>query len=311
MVAVLAAVAGVVAGLVGRSPGRPGPRAHPRSQVAARQAAAASAPIPRSIGTTVVMWPVGYPAFGPWGGPPAYVDDLSTGRLRQSREPAVAVGDYQPLVAQVGRWLAYVGNGAATAIRDDLSGSPRVLGPTPFFAPAAAPGRVWLFRFRSGTQGPIRAWTVAVSGGRPSQPVTLPVGAQLPVIRGTDAGLLLQIPQGLALWNPGHAPRILPYSPSLSDGLDITSRLVAYGTGCRSQDAAPYAPQDPNTFYEACATLRILDVVTGKLVSFPAPPGTAGWVPNGFDLVSSISHDGQMIAAYAATRPEGTGRARL
>ncbi len=57
--------------------------------------------------------------------------------------------------------------------------------------------------------------------------------------------------------------------------------------------------------------LRVLDVLTGKLISFPAPLGTAGWVPGGFNLVSAISHDGQMIAAYAAIRPQGTGNARL
>ena len=57
--------------------------------------------------------------------------------------------------------------------------------------------------------------------------------------------------------------------------------------------------------------LQVLDVVTGKLISFPAPPGTAGWVPNGFNLVSAISHDDQRIAAYAAIRPRGTGQVRL
>ena len=114
----------------------------------------------------------------------------------------------------------------ATALADDLTGRPRVLGPTPFFAPAAAPGRVWLFQFQHGRQGPIRAWTVALSGGPPSQPVTVPAGAYLPAVRGTDAGLLVQVPQGLALWNPGGAPRILPSAPDFADGFDATSRQV-------------------------------------------------------------------------------------
>jgi hypothetical protein len=303
--AVLAGVAGVAAGVAGHPPGRPGPRSHPRSQVAPRQAAA-PAPIPRSVDTTLLMWPAG---FGQCCGPVA-VDNLSTGRLAQSQEPAIGAGDYQPLLTQAGRWLVYVGNGT-TAIRDDLSGKPRVLGPTPFFAPAAAPGRVWLFQIQHGMQGPIRAWTVALSGGPPSRPVTLPAGAYLPAVRGTDAGLLLQVRQGLALWNPGRAPRILPSPQNLADGFDATSRLVAYGTGCTSQITAPDAPQDANAGYEACKVLRVLDVVTGRLISFPAPPGTAGWVPNGFNLVSAISHDDQMIAAYAAIRPQGAGQVRL
>ena len=252
------------------------------------------------------MWPAG---FGQCCGPVA-VDNLGTGRLTQSQQPAIGVGDYQPLLAQVGRWLVYVGDGVATAIADDLTGRPRVLGPTPFFAPAAAPGRVWLFQSQHGRQGPIRAWTVALSGGPPSRPVTLPAGAYLPV-RGTDAGLLVQVPQGPALWNPGSVPRILPSSPEFADGFDATSRLVAYGTGCTSQTTAPDAPQEPNAGYDTCRALQVLDVVTGKLISFPAPPGTAGWVPNGFNLVSAISHDGQTIAAYAAIRPQRAGRARL
>jgi hypothetical protein len=304
--AVLAGVAGVAAGVAGHSPGRPGPRGHPGSRVAARPAAAPG-PIPRSVGTTLVMWPAG---FGQCCGPVA-VDNLSTGRLAQSQEPAIGAGDFQPLLAQAGRWLVYVGDGMATAIADDLTGRPRVLGPTPFFAPAAAPGRVWLFQVQHGTQGPIRAWTVAPSGGRPSRPVTLPAGAYLPAVRGTDAGLLLQVRQGLALWNPGSAPRILPSSPDFADGFDATARLVAYGTGCTSQTTAPDAAYQPNAGYDTCSALQVLDVVTGKLISFPAPPGTAGWVPNGFNLVSAISRDDQMIAAYAAIRPQGTGQVRL
>ena len=304
--AVLAGVAGVAAGVAGHRPGRPGLRGHPGLQVAARHAAA-PAPIPRSIGTTLVMWPAG---FGPCCGPVA-VDNLSTGRLAQSQQPAIGAGDFQPLLAQVGRWLVYVGDGVATAIADDLTGRPRVLGPTLFFAPAAVPGRVWLFQFQHGMQGPIRAWTVAPSGGRPSRPVTLPAGAYLPAVRGTDAGLLLQVPQGLALWNPGSVPRILPSSPGFADGFDATSRLVAYGTGCTSQTTAPDAPQDPGAGYDTCRALQVLDVVTGKLISFPAPPGTAGWVPGGFDLVSAISHDDQLIAAYAAIRPQRAGQVRL
>jgi hypothetical protein len=300
VVALLGSAAGV-AGLHG-----------PGSRLPSRHTAGVSAPIPRSVDTTVLMWPVGYPAFGPGGGPPAYIDDLSTGRLTKSQTLPIAAGDYQPLLTHVGRWLVYVGDGA-TAIRDDLSGSPRVLGRTPFFVPSAAAGHVWLFRSRNGMTGPIQAWQVPVAGGAPGPPITLPAGAQLPAIRGTDAGLLLQVPQGLALWNPGSKPRSVPQSPpgGISDGFDATSRHVAYGTGCASQVTAASAAYEPDTGYDACKMLRILDVLTGQLMSFAAPPGTAGWVPNGFNLVSAISPGDQMIAAYAAIRPQGQGRVRL
>jgi len=306
VVAVLGSAAGVAAGLDGPDSHLPSPHSGAGSPAAAGHAAGAPAPIPHSLGTTVLMWPAG---FGACCGPVA-IDNLSTGRLAQSQEPAISVGDYQPLLTRVGRWLVYVGDGA-TAIRDDLSGNPRVLGPTRFFAPSAIPGHVWLFRARHGPQGPIQAWQVPVAGGAPSPPVTLPAGAHL--LRGTDAGLLLQIPHGLALWNPGRKPRLLPYSPpgGISDGFDATARLVAYGTGCTSQATAPSASYEPNAGYYACTKLRIIDVVTGQLTSFAAPPGTAGWVPNGFNLVSAISPAGQTVAAYAALRPQGQGRVRL
>jgi hypothetical protein len=163
------------------------------------------------------------------------------------------------------------------AIRDDLSGHPHVLGPTPFFAPSTVPGDVWLFRARSGTQNEAQAWQAPISGGASSPPITLPAEANLPVIRGTDAGLLLPVAQHLALWNPGSKPRPLPYAPAggVAEGIDATSRLVAYGSGCT------------------------------------APPGTAGWVPTGFNLVNAISPGGRVIAAYAATRPQGQGAVRL
>jgi hypothetical protein len=307
-VAVGVAVAAVLASAAGVTAGLHGPASHPGPPTAARHAAPEPGPIARSIDTTVLMWPAG---SGQCCGPVA-VDNLSTGRLAQRQEPAISAGDYQPLLTPVGRWLVYVGNGT-TAIRDDLSGKPRVLGPTPFFAPSAAPGHVWLFRYRHGTQGPIQARQVPVNGGPPGPPISLPAGTHLPVIRGTDAGLLLQTPQGLALWNPGSKPASLPYSPpsGISDGFDATARLVAYGTGCSGQVTAPDAPYDPNAGYDACAMLRILNVVTGQLISYAAPPGTAGWVPSGFNLVSAISPRDQMIAAYAVVRPQGQGRVRL
>jgi hypothetical protein len=310
VVALLGSVAGVTAVLHGPGSRRPSPHSHPG--VAARHLVPAPAPIPRGVDTTVLMWPAGSASFDAGGGPPAYISDLSTGRLTQTHTVAMGAGDYQPLLEQVGRWLVYVGS-ATMAIRDDLSGHPRVLGPTPFFAPSATPGDVWLFRDRNGPRNQVQGWQVPVSGGAPSPPITLPAEANLPVVRGTDAGLLLQVAQGLALWNPGSEPRRLPYSPSsgVSDGFDASSRLVAYGTRCTSQSTAPDAAQEPNAGYETCAMLRIFNVVTGHLVSVAAPPGTAGWVPTGFNLVNAISPGGQMIAAYAATRPQGQGAVRL
>jgi hypothetical protein len=294
IVAVLAAVAAVVtAAGSGSRPRRPAGR----PVRAAPAHASRPAPVPGLIlagaATTVVMWPVGYPSFSSAGGPPAYVDDLTTGHLSRRQVPGIVGCDCQPYLIGAGQRLVYVGAGGTTVITADLNGRPRVLGTTPVFAPAAAPGRIWLVR--------IRARPVPVTGGPPGPAVTLP-GAEEGLIRGTDAGLLLEVRHGrsfgLALWAPGRAPATLPHAhASGANVLGATSLLVAYGTRCE--------------LFGPCRMLRIYNVVTGRLDSFPAPPGTAGWVTNQFDLYSEISPGNKTIAAYAATGPQRKNRGRL
>ena len=308
--AVLAAALGIVAGLrgAGRPPTAGPPAGGPRPKPAAsKPGPRAGGPIPRSVDSTVLMWPVGYPAFSSAGGPPAYFDDLSTGHLSQRQNPAISAGDFQPLLITVGRWFVYVGKGT-TAIRDDLKGGPRALGTSPFFAPSAAPGHVWL-QYQVRRLEAVRS--VAVTGGPPGPAITLPKGAWL--VEGTDAGLLLRDRrERLELWNPGAQPTALPHSALGGfEGFDASARLVSYGSGCISYETARSASYEPNAGYDACRVLRVVNVATGKLRSFEAPPGTAGWVPNGFGLVSAIRPGGRMIAAYAATRPQGDGRTRL
>jgi hypothetical protein len=295
LVAVLAAAAAVI---TAASPG--GHPRRPASRPARTTPAPAVRPLPGLIlagaATAVVMWPVGRPLFTWTGGPPAYVADLTTGHLSRRPVPGIAGCDCLPYLIGAGKRLVYVSADGTAVIPADLAGKPRMLGTTPFFAPAAAPGQVWLIRYRGGVlgQAPVRVRPVPVTGGPPGAAVTLPAGDLL--IRGTDAGLLLVARRGLALWAPGSAPANLPHSSGW-DGFDATSLLVAYGTGCDR--------------YDRCQMLRIFNVVTGRLVSFPAPTGTAGWVPDGFDLVSAISPGNQMIAAYAATRPKRKRQARL
>jgi len=308
-VAVIASVTGFAADLAGHRHGRVSARTQLEKTTPVPRPKGTPPPIPRSIGTSVLWWPAG---FGQCCGAVA-VDNLSTGRITQRQEPDIAEGDFQPLLTRIGGWFVYVGDGV-TEIRDDLSGHPRVLGPTWSFAPAAAPDHVWLFRIRSDMQGPIQARLASVAGGSQGPLITLPAGTMLPVVRGTDAGLLLQGwrgHSGLALWNPGSVPRTLPDAPLSDVGFDATPRLVAYGTSCGWHVTAQNNPDEPNAGYETCKVLRAFDVVTGKLTSVPAPAGTGGWVPDGFNLVSAISHNDQLIAAYAATLPQGTGHVHL
>jgi hypothetical protein len=310
--AVLASALGTFAGLrgAGRPPAAGPPASRPRPKPAAsKPGPRLPGPIPRSVDSTVLMWPVGYPAFTSAGGPPVYLDNLSTGRVSQRQTPAISAGDFQPLLITVGRWFVYVGKGT-NAIRDDLKGGPRAIGTSPFFAPSAAPGHVWL---QSGSFGHGRSTVrqADISSGHTGPAITLPKGAWL--VEGTDAGLLLRDRrERLELWNPGAQPTALPHSAlSGFEGFDASARLVAYGSGCISYETARNASYEPNAGYDACRMLRVVNVVTGRLRSFEAPPGTAGWVPNGFGLVSAIRPGDAMIAAYAAARPQGDGRTRL
>jgi len=316
--AVLATAVMIVAGSrAGSRPGPPGRHASPIAPAHKARPAAVPQPGPILAGaaTTVVMWPVGYPAFGPNSAPAAYVDDLSTGQLSQRQIPGIAGCDCQPYLIAVGTRLVYVGSAGTMTVSSDLKGKPRAVAATGFFAPSATPGHIWLVRFLGGYlgQGPVRTWSAPLSGGAASPALTLPAGADQ-LIRGTDGGLLLQGRPGqayrLALWTPGSAPRNLPDSPEngVSDGFDATARLVAYGSDCRVRETAPSAG---STGYDVCTILRVLNVVTGRLWSFAAPPGTAGWTPRGFNTVSAISPGDQMIAAYALTGPARLGRVRL
>jgi hypothetical protein len=278
------------------------PASSPRpvaSRVAGSPAPAAIPP----IGTDLLMWPLGAPlGFGPDTGPPFVVDNLLTGRVEQRGTPDLCCGDYQPLLARVGSWLVYVGNGA-TAIRDSLAGRPRVLGRTSFFVPAAAPGAVWLEYYQS--PRPVMVRLASVANRAVGPPITLPAGTQL--VRGTAAGLLIQSRSGvLQLWNPDGARTTLPFSPIWPYGFDATAMIVAYGTDCHDNLIPASANGGSATGYPACLMLRVLNVRTGQVSSFPTPPGTAGWVPHEFGLEDSISPRDTMLAARAVI-PSATG----
>lgn len=314
-VTVVLAGAGGIAIAV-RSPGhqhRPAHRPGPARAAPARRRPALPGSVPGSVGTSVLMWPVGDPAFGPGYGPRAYLDDLRSGTLSLvTNGPAFTAGDYQPYLIRAGRWLVFAGSGGTMAIADDLRGRQRVLdGRTEFFAPSAAPGRVWLEHFSGAAplqgQGTVRIWQVSVLGGARSPVLTLPRRSSL--VAGTEAGLLLEVPQGtdsgLALWYPGGVLRSLPYSPLRGDLFDVSARFVAYGSGCQGLVTTAAAGQNG---YDLCRVLRVYDVVTGRLFSARPPPGTAGWVPGGYNVLGeALAPAGARIAAYAATRPLGRG----
>jgi hypothetical protein len=304
----LAGAAGAAASL--REGSQPRPRSRPGPTTAVRPAARQSlpGPIPASVDTTVLLWPVG-PDWGPGPVTPTYVDNLTAGHVSLSQKLDIVSNDYGPPLMTVGRWLVYYAGNGATVGRDDLTGRPRVLGATPFFAPSATPDHVWLV-YLSGPASPMRVRSVAVTGGPPGPVIVLPNGSGL--VEGTDAGLLLADRSDvLELWSPGAAPRSLPYSPQSADGFDANARLVAYGTSCAGYQTAANARYAPNAGYDACRMLRVFNVVTGTLESFRAPRGTTGWVPSGFGIAHAIAPGGSMIAAEAAVSSARADKGRV
>ena len=306
--AVLASVLGAFAGLHGASqpPSARPPAGRPRPKPAVSHPAGPQAPgpIPRSVDSTVLMWPVGP---GQAGG--IYLDKLRTRHLRLAPAPSMDPGEYQPIMP-AGRWVIYVVSNGVSAVPSEVKGAPRVLGKTLLFGPAATPGHVWL-QYGFFGRGPNVVRLVRISDGQAGPPIVLSGGTQL--IAGTEAGLLLSGRYGspLQLWNPGTAPSTLPHSVR-AEGFDVTRQLIAYNTGCRDEETAQSLSYEADAGFTVCRMLRVFDVVTGRLRSFAAPPGTVGWIANhgGFVNVSAIARSGTMMAADAVIPPDDHGRVR-
>lgn len=264
--------------------------------------------IPASVGATVVMWPGGLGQEGTID-----LDNLRTG-TRRSPAPAADPGEYQPILLVSGR-IVFASNDGVRA-SDAVTGKTRLLGRALAAAPSARPGDVWL-EYGYYRRGAVTVRSVPVSGGRPGPPISLPRGTQL--IAGTDAGLLLE-PHGdtvggpFWLWTPGTAPRALPFSAA-AEGFAVSPRLVAFGTHCANPSTAQTLSSGGNFGYYACRTLRVLDLVTGRLKSFPAPPGTTGWAPthggNWAWSASEIAPSGKLMAAQAVLPPDSKGITRV
>jgi hypothetical protein len=308
--AVLAAALGAFAGLHGfggtrrASPPRAGLPARP--PVGPR----AAGRIPASIDTTVLMWPT-----GPGQDGTIDLDNLRTGTLGRAA-PVVDPGEYQPIMLVSG-WIVYVSNNSIWAT-DAVTGKTRALGRTLAFAPSATPGKVWLeYGAYDPQSSAVTVRSVPVSGGRPGPSITLPSGTQL--VAGTQAGLLLE-PRGgevsgpFWLWTPGAVLRALPYSHG-AEGFAVSPRLVAFGTACANLSTAQSLSYGGNFGYYACRTLRVLDIVTGRLKSFAAPQGTTGWAPthggNWAWSASQISPSARLMAAQAVLPPDSRGIARV
>jgi hypothetical protein len=288
----------------GRPPGRGGPPTDP-----GRAGGAGAAD------TRLLMWPAGPAVFGSNGGPPAYVDDLTSGRLTTRTVPAIAGGDFQWPLVQVGAWLVYNGDGGVTAVRASLRGRPRVVGAgATYFTPSASGGQVWLVTDAvaadpAGAQGRVTVQPVTIWSGRRGVTRRLPVGVD-GVVEGTAAGLLVTTDGGdLGLWRPGAPLRRLA---RLDDAAAFAANVdwVAYGTDCANLTATSGFAQTP-VGYTTCSRLVAVDLLTGRRLVVAAPAGTIGWLPNWFALGGAISAADRLLDAQAVVAPASKGRARL
>lgn len=276
----------------GQRPNSPGTSAPPTS-----------GEVLRGSDTSLVVWPATQ-CCDPVN--TVYVDNLDTGKVVLRRFPAMAGGDFPYVLEPVGRWLVY--NGAAddpgvSAIFSDLTGSPRVLGNATFFVPSAVSDQIWLVdRAPSTFGGSVRS--VSVSTDRLGPVIQLPKDAGL--VEGTVRGLLLVSKDNdLELWRPGSAPSRFAH---MSGGVDVlfaaNARVVAYGTGCRNEEANSIG-------YSLCTGLRTIDLRTGTRRWFPAPSGTLGWEPNVFASHDALSPGDAMLAAFARIAPARAAEGRL
>lgn len=256
--------------------------------------------------TTVLLWPPGaLPATTRWpAGPlinvtPVLVEHVGTGRLSIRVLPG---SDSRESILDVGRYLVYDGDRGVSALANNFKGRVRLLGHATSFVPSITPDQVWLVH-KHGVQA------VSVASGRLGLVVMLPPHTE--IIRGTDAGFLLLTQRGeLELWRSGAAPRVVgDVGARGSDAVFAAgAQLLAYGSGCRYVKATP-----GNYEYTVCRTLRVVDLVTGGRRSFPAQPGTVGWVPLGVYETGHVrdagfAPGGGELAAEAAVAPARKAR---
>jgi hypothetical protein len=262
------------------------------------------------------LWPAGPPQFGalPGGGPgtTVFVVDLVSGRRTIKRIPGIAPGDFPVSLLPLGHMLVYNADKGVSAVADDLRGRPRLLGRATYFVPDASSGRVLLIQQDRATEAPRSVRRVGF--GRPTKttPVRLPAETA-GVVEGTRRGLLLVSRSGrLELWRAGRLPRPLGAVGGLLEGAGVAAdaQLVVYASGCRIESATSGFVQAP-VGYEACARLRIVDIVTGARRTVPAPAGTLGWVPRGFGAEQAIAPGDRLLVAEAGVPPSSHGQIRL
>jgi hypothetical protein len=216
--------------------------------------------------------------------------DFSTGTSRTATLLHKGGGDSPDALLATGGFFVYPGEGGTWAIPLDLSGSPRLLGPSSYVVPSATSGRVWLVTITDERGQPASTTAREVEADGRSRNPLYRVPAGFGPISGVEGGLLLvdTTAGGSVVWNPATQRFGARFpGPNVGNLVDVRGSMVAWGVGC-----------SPNSI---CTSLRLTDVGTGRSRDYPAPQGTAGWVSTGGEgSRDAFSPDGQYLAIRAA-----------
>jgi hypothetical protein len=216
--------------------------------------------------------------------------DFSTGISKTATLPHKGGGDYPDALLATGGFFVYPGDGGTWAIPLNLSGSPRLLGPSSYVVPSATAGRVWLVTTTSdrGQPATVTVREVDADGRHKSPPYRVPAG--FGPISGVTRGLVLVDTQagGSVVWDPVTQRFGTRFpGPNVGNLVDVRGSMVAWGVWCSSNSI--------------CTSLRLTDVTTGRSRDYPAPHGTVGWVSTGGEgSRDAFSSDGRYLAVRAA-----------
>lgn len=260
----------------------------------------------RGSGTTLVVWPGTACCDAP---DTVSVVDLASGSVTLRHVPPISGGDLPAPLVAVGGWLVYEGEASdpgVFALPSDFAARPRLLGQAAWFVPGPG-GDVVLVSHPFAPSG-ATARLVNVRSGRAGPPILLPPGTTL--LRGTAGGLLLASAHSLVLLRDGTVTRLAKLSLPTTDYVGADATIVAFATKCRwAKDEGRGA--SPVT-HRLCGDLHVVDLATGHRRSFPAPPSSLGWEPQGsFGGVGVVAPGDGMLAAEAALPGVAAGPGRL
>jgi hypothetical protein len=181
--------------------------------------------------------------------------DVTTGRLVTVRVPQQSPGDPPYGLALAGGRLVVYGRTATFVLAPTLARPARRLGASWYFVPAAEPGRVWLALLdphAPETRRDLRAVREVTATGR----VVVPAGPRPPspnLVAATSLGPVFQTRDALEVWD-ARSGRVVRRLPGPFPVAAWRTRLA----WCR----------------EACTTIRVTDVASGRTVVLRPPAGT-------------------------------------